>query len=171
MNKKNLSIIIILAVLIGGIFFWQSSKKDVKNISNNKTDNVEVCNLSDCSESQSESQKVEKNLVEVFYLPHPPVDPIREKIKNILEKFPDYKLKEYDFYNDNNKQKIESYNLVGHIPVAIFIDGKDSFLINGQKITFKNFPKGDAFVPTLEGSWSYDDLEKVLANPDKYKDD
>ena len=167
MNKKKLSIIIILAVLIGGVIFWQLSQKETQSALNNKTDNASVCNSPDCNETQ----KVEKNLVEVFYLPHPPIDPIREKIKNILEKFSNYKLKEYDFYDDNNKQKIENYNLIGHIPVAIFIGGVDTFLIDGEEITFKNFPKGDAFVPTLEGSWSYDDLEKVLADPNKYKND
>ena len=167
MNKKNLSIIIILAILIGGVIFWQLSKTKNQSTLNNKTDHADVCSSPDCNEPQ----KVAENLVEVFYLPHPPIDPIREKIKNILEKFSNYKLKEYDFYDDNNKQKIENYNLVGHIPVAIFIGGVDTFLIDGEEITFKNFPKGDAFVPTLEGSWSYDDLEKVLADPNKYKND
>lgn len=173
MNKKNVVLIIVAAALFGGIAFWQlSSKQDISaqntsDVSSTENNSPAVCNSSSCDESN----KVEKNLVEVFYLPHPPVDPIREKIESILLKFPEYKLKEYDFYDKNNKQKIENYNLMGHIPVAIFIGGTNTFLINGQEITFKNFPKGDAFVPTLEGSWNYDDLEKVLANPNKYKND
>jgi hypothetical protein len=35
-------------------------------------------------------------------------------------------------------------------------------MIEGRQVEFKNFPKGDAFIPTLEGSWTFDDLEKVL---------
>jgi len=157
MNKKIIILIIAVIVLIGGIFFLLSLKNN----------NTAVNNLA----KTSKPQEIENNLVEVFYLPHPPIDPIRQKIKSILQKFPKYELKEYDFDDKNNKQKIENYNLTGHIPVAIFINGTDVFLINGQKITFKNFPKGDAFVPSLEGSWDYNDLEKVLADPVKYKND
>lgn len=168
MNKKILSIIILVfLILVGGIVFWQSSKQNISHSSVTEKDGSDSCGLSSCTETD----KTEKNLVEVFYLPHPPVDPIREKIKSILQKFPEYKLKEYDFTNNNNEQKIEDYNLTGHIPVAVFIGGIDNFLVDGQKITFKNFPKDDAFVPSLEGSWSYGDLEKVLADPNKYKND
>jgi len=161
MNKKNIILIIFLVVVIVGLIFWQFFKQNLFNSQTAKDNNF----------TNSQSQKVAENLVEVFYLPHPPVDPIRKKIENILQKFPNYTLKEYNFEEDSNKQKIASYNLIGHIPVAIFIGGVKAFTIDGQKITFQNFPKGDTFVPTLEGSWNYNDLEKVLTDPNKYKND
>jgi hypothetical protein len=170
MNKKDvvIAVIFIAAILIiGGISFRRFSKK---NVSPEQTAHKSDASVAVDSSKVMASSEGGENLVEVFYLPHPPVDPIRKKIKNILEKFPEYKLREYDFYDENNKQKITAYQLLGHIPVAVFINGKDVFLIDGQEITFKNFPKGDAFVPTLEGSWSYDDLEKVLADPQKYQE-
>ncbi len=161
MKKKNLFIIsILIAILIGGIVSWKLS-----NQNNHPINNSTIQNLS----TNNESQKVEKNLVEFFYLPHSTINPIKKRIESILKKFPEYKLKEYDFYNKNNKQKIKDYNLLGHIPVAIFIKGTNTFLIDGQEIILKNFPKDNVFVPTLEGSWNYDYLEKILSNPDKYQ--
>jgi len=167
MNKKIMILIVAIIVLAGGVFFWQYSKQNTAKQPLSENNNSSVCASSTCNETT----KVEKNLVEIFYLPHAPAKAIVDKVDKILQKFSEYKVEKYDFYNESNKQKITDYNLLGHIPVAIFIGGVNSFTIDGQKITFKNFPKGDAFVPTLEGSWSYDDLEKVLANPDKYQDD
>ncbi len=141
MSKK---IIILIIILVGGVALWQLSLQNKRAM--NKVD------------------KTAANLVEVFYLPHPPVDPIREKIKNILQKFPEYKLVEYDFDDKNSEDKINQYKLFDHIPVAIFINGKDTFLVDGKKITFRNFPQSDPFVPTYSGLWDYSDLEKILAN-------
>jgi len=166
MNKKNIILIISVVVLIGGIIFWQSSKQNFSDNQIDKNNNFTVNSL-----KNNQSQRVAENLVEVFYLPHGPIDPIRQKIKSILQKFPEYKLKEYDFYDENNKQKIEDYNLAGHIPVSVFIGGTNTFSMDDHKITFENFPKGDAFAPTFEGEWSYEDLEKILANLKKYQND
>ncbi len=167
MNKKTyISIAAIIVLLIAGILFWQSCRQ---NTGHSTTEMNNSAILS--SSGRDAEQKVQNNLVEIFYLPHPPAEAIVKKVEDILKKYPEYKIKKYNFYDANNKVKIESYKLLDHIPVAIFINGTDSFTIDGQKITLKNFPKGDAFVPTLEGSWSYEDLEKILANSDQNRND
>jgi len=102
--------------------------------------------------------------VDIFYLPHPPAEAIVTKVDAILQKFPMVKVNKYNFLDPKNTQRLKAHNLKEHTPVAIFINDKNSFTIDGRTIEFRNFPKGDAFVPTLEGSWTYKDLEEVITS-------
>jgi hypothetical protein len=100
--------------------------------------------------------------VDIYYLPHPPAMKILKKAEAVLRKFPAVKTSEYDFTDPKNAGRIEAQGLTGHSPIIILINDKSTFMIEGRQVEFKNFPKGDAFIPTLEGSWTFDDLEKVL---------
>jgi hypothetical protein len=102
--------------------------------------------------------------VDIFYLPHPPAMAIVKKVEAILKKHPSVKLSEYDFLDPKNAERIKAHGFTEHSPVIILIDDKTSFTIDGKQIEFKNFPKGDAFVPSLEGSWTYEDIEKAIAS-------
>jgi hypothetical protein len=55
------------------------------------------------------------------------------------------------------------------MPVVIFINGRNEFTLGARKVVFKNFPKGNAFVPMFEGNWSYQDLDSVLSTAGKSK--
>jgi hypothetical protein len=102
--------------------------------------------------------------VDVYFLPHPPAQAIVRNVEAVLAKFASVTLREYDFLDPRNADRIKAYGLTGHMPVAIFINDEIDFTIDGRNVAFKNFPKGDAFVPTLEGSWTYADLEKVISS-------
>lgn len=147
MNKKILAIIIIAVALIAGLSYWQLHRQTTTYNSGKPV----------------RSQTADKNLVEIFYLPHAPAEAIVQKVELIIAKFSNYTVKKYDFEDPANKQKITKYNLVSHAPIAIFIGGKNSFTIDGKTVALINFPKGDAFIPSFEGEWSYEDLEKNLA--------
>lgn len=148
MNKKYwvIAIIGIVIMAVAGFSFWQLHKP-----ANNPGNPIA-------------GQTADKNLVEIFYLPHAPAQAIVDKIDQIIAKYPNYTVKKYDFDDPANKQKIKDYNLVNHTPIAIFIGGKNSFTVNGKTISLSNFPKGDAFIPSFEGDWSYDDLSGILAS-------
>lgn len=148
MHKKILAIIIIAVALIAGLSYWQLHRQ-------NTTYN---------SGKPVRSQMADKNLVEIFYLPHAPAEAIVQKVEPIIAKFSNYMVKKYDFEDPANKQKIEEYNLVNHTPIAIFIGGKNSFTVDGKTVALINFPKGDAFIPSFEGEWDFEDLEKILAS-------
>ena len=157
MSKKMVILFAFLAMLAGGaVLGWFVKQNNAPAVP---------------QENSLAPQDTSQNLVEIFYLPHPPAEAVVEKVDKILAKFPQYKVKKYNFYDKANQQKIESYNLLGHIPVAIFINRKNTFYIDGRKVVFKNFPQSDDFVPTYSGLWDYGDLEKILANPNNYQDD
>jgi len=102
--------------------------------------------------------------VEVFYLPHRPAMAVVSEAEKVIAEFPGITLKKYSFDDPNTKELVQKYHLAGHMPVAIFINGKNSFTVDGKKMSLRNFPKGNAFVPMFAGEWNYDDLRSVLGD-------
>lgn len=102
------------------------------------------------------------NTVEIFYLPHRPAMAVVRDVEDVLKKYSNIKVKKYSFEDPAAGELLEKYHIKNHMPVAIFINGKHEFSIGSRKIVFENFPKGNAFVPSFEGNWSYDDLVTVL---------
>ncbi len=143
MNRKSLLIVISLVVVaaIGTASFYVMKNKD---------------------SSQADNQSGSANLVEIFYLPHPPAEAIVKKVEPIIAQFPQFQIEEYSFIDPQNASLIKSYGITEHMPIAIFIGGKDEFDLNGKHVVLKNFPEGDSFVPTYSGDWSYDDLRQIL---------
>ncbi len=108
------------------------------------------------------SYRANPQTVEIFYLPHPPAEAIVRKVEPIIAEFPKFTVKEFSFDDPQAKSLIDKYNLTEHMPIAIFIDGKDVFTLGDKSIELKNFPKDDAFAPSYEGGWSYENLRAIL---------
>ena len=100
--------------------------------------------------------------VEIFYLPHRPAMEVVSKVENVAAEFNIIGLKKYSFDDPGAEKLLKQYDLREHMPVAIFINGENSFTVNGQMIRLRNFPKGDAFVPMFAGEWDYADLRAIL---------
>jgi len=101
-------------------------------------------------------------LVEIFYLPHRPAEAVVRDVEQVVSKFPGVAIKTFSFEDPANRNILKKYGLTAHMPVAIFIDGKNEFTIAGRSFQLINFPKGNAFVPMFEGSWTYQDIETIL---------
>jgi hypothetical protein len=102
--------------------------------------------------------------MEIFYLPHRPAMNVVGKVVNLAAKFTNVTVRKYSFDDPASKRLVEKYQLTEHMPVAIFINGKDRFVVNGHELRLRNFPKGDSFVPTLSGEWDYPDLTAILTS-------
>ncbi len=100
--------------------------------------------------------------MEVFYLPHRPAMAVVDKVEDVATEFNHVVFKKYSFADPAAEKLIKKYTLQEHMPVAIFINGENSFTVNGQKVRLRNFPKGDAFVPTFAGEWDYGDVRAIL---------
>ncbi len=135
MNRNWKLFFAILAILIFGVFLISSCSND----SNGKV------------------------VVEVFYLPHPPAEAVVANIDKIVSSQRLVEERKISFDDSSSQSLIKKYKLEGHIPVAIFINGRDRFTIDGRKIIFRNFPKDNSFAPMgLGGNWSYKDFQKAL---------
>ena len=109
------------------------------------------------------------DVVEIFYLPHPPAMAVVGDVEAVLKKHSDVKVEKYNFEDPATRKMLEKYHIKNHMPVAVFINGKDEFVIGKRKVLFENFPKGNAFVPMFEGNWSYQDIETVLKTQSRGK--
>ena len=101
--------------------------------------------------------------VEIFYLPHRPAMVVVDKVERVAAEFAGVTVRKYSFEDPGTKKLLKKYKIDDHMPVAVFIDGKDSFTVEGRFLRFRNFPKGDAFVPMFAGEWDYADLRVILA--------
>lgn len=101
--------------------------------------------------------------VEIFYLPHRPAMVVIDKVEQVAAEFVNVTVKKYSFEDPGAKKLLKKYKLTDHMPVAVFINGKDSFTVGGRSLRLRNFPKGDAFVPMFAGEWDYADLRVILA--------
>ena len=101
-------------------------------------------------------------LVDIFFLPHRPAQAVVSEVEKVVAEFPNVVIQKYSFEDPGTDKLLKKYNLTGHMPVAIFVNGQNSFTVNGKKISLRNFPKGDAFVPMFAGEWGYDDLRFIL---------
>jgi len=116
-----------------------------------------------CTSGPSSAGETEV-LVEIFYLPHRPAEAVVGDVEGIAGRFKGVTVREYNFEDPKSRKQLENYGLREHMPVAIFINGKNEFTVGGKKITLRNFPKGNSFVPMFEGSWTYKDIEAILTS-------
>jgi hypothetical protein len=103
-----------------------------------------------------------QNIVEIFYLPHPPAEAVVKDVDAVLKKHPEFKVIKYNFEDPKSQSQMKKYNIKDHKPIAIYINGKNDFVIGKNKVVFENFQKGNDFAPMFKGYWTYDDLENVL---------
>ena len=101
-------------------------------------------------------------MMEIFYLPHRPAMEVVAEIEQAAAEFHKVTVRKYSFEDDNSRELVKKYDLTSHMPVAVFINGKDTFTVNGTALRFRNFPKGNNFVPMFAGEWDYADLKSVL---------
>jgi len=105
-------------------------------------------------------------LIDIFFLPHRPALKVVSEVEKVIAEFSNIETKKYSFEDPAAKELLKKYKLNGHMPVAIFINGQNTFLIKGKKISLNNFPKGNAFVPMFAGEWDYEDLQGILQRID-----
>lgn len=100
--------------------------------------------------------------IEIIYLGHPPVKKVVDEVTEIVRKH-GIEPKLYDFSSSEGERFAKKKGITEHVPIVIYINGKDEFKINGRQITFYSFPSdmGNDF-PVESGSWTYKDLDTVL---------
>ena len=101
-------------------------------------------------------------LIDIFFLPHRPALAVVSEVEKVAAEFNNIVIKKYSFEDPATKKLLKEYNLTGHMPVAIFINGQNTFTVKGKKISLRNFTKGNAFVPMFAGEWDYADLRIIL---------
>lgn len=111
----------------------------------------------------------QKVSVEILYLNHGPLMSTLKEIDNICAQYKDKIIVSlYDFDNPEGEQFKNKKGIKQHVPLMIWIDGKDTVTINGKEITFAGFPSGSgpAF---FQGKWTMKDFRQALDQTTKKK--
>ncbi len=101
--------------------------------------------------------------VEILYLNHPPVIPVLNQVEALLKSYGDkVKMTSYDFDTPACAAFAQQKGLVGHDPLAIFVNGSQSFKLGSRTVTFNSFPQGGVTGMVPDGAWTVADLDAVL---------
>lgn len=101
--------------------------------------------------------------VDIVYLNHPPVIPVLDQVTARLKPYGDkVKVTRYDFDTPEGAAFAQKMGIMGHDPLAIFVNGSQSFKLNGRIVTFNSFPQGGGTGMVPNGDWTIDDLDAIL---------
>jgi hypothetical protein len=104
----------------------------------------------------------QKVSVEVLYLNHGPLMPTLKEIDDICARYKDkITVSRYDFDSPAGEQFKSKKDINQHVPLMIWIAGKNAVTINGKEIKFSGFPTGSgpAF---FQGKWTMKDFRRAL---------
>ena len=104
----------------------------------------------------------QKVTVEILYMNH---GPLLSTLKNIDNACAQYKEKitvfRYDFESEEGERFMNKKGVHQHVPLMIWIDGKNAVPVNGREIKFIGFPTGSG-PASFQGKWTIDDLRNAL---------
>ncbi len=100
--------------------------------------------------------------VEVLYMNHGPLLDSLEQIKKVFSQYESkISVSWYDFETKEGEQFMAKKGINQHVPLVIWMDGKNSIPVNGKEIKFVGFPTG-AGPAAFQGKWTMDDLRVAL---------
>lgn len=101
--------------------------------------------------------------VDILFLNHPPVRDVLTQVDPVLAAYGDkVSVTRYDSDTPEGAAFAKQKGLTGHVPLAIFINGSQTFDVNGRKVTFESFPQGAGTGMVPDGVWTVADLDSVL---------
>jgi hypothetical protein len=101
--------------------------------------------------------------VDIVFLNHPPVREVLTQVDAVLAAYGDkVSVARYDFDTPEGATFAQQKGLSGHIPLVIFVNGSQSFDVNGHQVTFESFPQGEGTGVVPDGAWTIADLDSVL---------
>ena len=101
--------------------------------------------------------------IEIISLDHAPIRPAAQEVMAVAAEYGDKVIvQSYNFDTPEGAAFAEERGLTEHTPIAIFVNGKIEFELNGRPVIFHSFPQngGTGMVP--DGQWTMDDLRAVL---------
>jgi hypothetical protein len=101
--------------------------------------------------------------VDLVYLNHEPVQPVLTDLDKVFTKYTGrIQVARHDVGTSEGGAFAKKHNLVGHVMIAVLIDGKVDADVSGRQIRFEGFPAGRSPMKAAEGTWKLDDLDAAL---------
>ncbi len=100
--------------------------------------------------------------VDVLYMNHGPLQPTLEKLKILFAHYGKaINPRWHDFESQEGEKFMASKGLRRHVPLMIWINGKETVQVEGAPCTFSGFPSGSG-PEFFQGKWTLDSLTKAL---------
>ena len=104
----------------------------------------------------------QKVSVEVLYMNHGPLQSTLKEIDNIFTQYKDkITVSRYDFESPAGEKFMAQKGIHQHIPLMIWIAGKNTVSIKGKEILFSGFSTGSG-PEFFQGKWTMEDLRAAL---------
>lgn len=101
--------------------------------------------------------------VEIISLDHSPIRPAVQEVEDVVAEFGDkVTMQSYHFGTSEGDVFAEEHGLQEHTPMAIFVNGKMEFEVDGRSVKFYSFPQGGGTGMVAEGVWTMEDFRTVL---------
>jgi hypothetical protein len=104
----------------------------------------------------------QKIFVDILYMNHGPLQSTLKDIDKICAQYKDkITVSKYDYDSPEGEKFMRKKGITQHVPLMIWIAGKNTVSIKGKEILFSGFPTGSgpAF---FQGKWTMDDLRSAL---------
>jgi len=110
----------------------------------------------------SQSKAAEPVTIDVLFMDHGPLRPTLYKLKEVFEGYGGkLTVRWHDFESREGEDFMAKMGITNHVPLVIWMNGKDSIDIDGTTCTFSGFPSGSG--PAMfQGKWTIDQLSKAL---------
>lgn len=101
--------------------------------------------------------------VDVLYMNHGPLKPTLQKMADTFARFKGaVEVSWHDFDSADGEKFMAAKGIKNHVPLMIWINGKETAQVDGTTVSFTGFPSGSG--PAMfQGKWSIDLLAKALS--------
>ena len=100
--------------------------------------------------------------IDVLYMNHGPLQPTLEQMRATFSRFGGkIQVGWHDFESREGAAFRTEKGIDNHVPLQIWLDGKDTLTVGGRAVRFLGFPSG-AGPAFFQGQWRLEDLEKAI---------
>jgi hypothetical protein len=101
--------------------------------------------------------------VAIAFLNHAPVLAALKEVDVLLASYgAKIAVIRYDLETDQGAAFAKSMKLAGHVPLAIFVDGKMEIKLKDRTVKFYSFPQGKGTFMVAAGTWTVEDLHQTI---------
>jgi hypothetical protein len=100
--------------------------------------------------------------IDVLYMNHGPLQPTLEQMRATFSPYGDkIQVDWHDFESAEGAAFMAQKGIKTHVPLQIWLNGKDTLVVGGKEVRFFGFPTG-AGPGFFQGQWSLNDLSQAI---------
>lgn len=100
--------------------------------------------------------------IDILYMNHGPLQPTLKEMRELFSRYGSrIDVSWHDFESEDGAAFMKKKGISQHVPLKIWLDGKDTATLEGDEVKFVGFPTGAGPLP-FQGRWTVSDLQKAI---------